>query len=1196
MIFKRIEMVGFKSFADKRVIDFEDGVTAIVGPNGCGKSNVADAIRWVLGEQSSKTLRGSNMQDVIFKGTETRKSLSYCEVSLVFDNTQKTFDLEYDEVVLTRKLYRNGNSEYLINRNPARLKDIIELLHDSGLGKDGYSIIAQGRVTQIINAKPEERRGIFEEAAGIAKFKARKVESERKLDRYRENLTRLNDIFVEVESRIGPLKTQSENAKKFLDLRQNLKHQEVNVYIGQYDSTNEIKQNISNTIDGLDQEISLKENEVDTINKKYNKNMDELQLADINLKNLNEEILNLSLSIQKFSSDNTLFKERLNNIKEQIDKSKITLEAYDKEYSENAETIEQIHIKIDSQKELKQRLEMQVKELTDKYLAVVQELTQSEDANEQANNEMLSAWERLSEIKANLSALNIELEILLKSEKENQEKLISITEKLSQNNGEIETINESVKTVDTDKNKLENDIETNKKQLTDNEFAIKLLERDLQESKTNLQVSKNRKNIISDMQAEFEGYAGSVKRLLQDSNTNSIINKNIIGVVAKLIKVPENLETAIEMALGNALQNIVTKNEDDAKYLINYLKEKRYGRATFLPLTSIKTRSIDGRYQDIFKIKGVLGVANELIEYDRELDKVFAGLLGNTVIANDLETAVQVAKKSNYSFKIVTLEGDIINPAGSLTGGSKKSDVSNLLSRDKEIQRLANEINLLENEIPVKQRELDNLNKEHAVISSELNICVQKLNKINIDFAGVFEKRARFTDFNNRLLEEKYLVEQNIQSANARATEIKTDIESIDELEKTVNNTRLTAGESSKARSVVFDNLKEQKDNYYNSANDLRIKIVATENQLEYLTGEVERLSSANDILQDKIDNEQKTISSNNKIVEDMLSSLGETVDVVKLQKQEQTLNESKKKVSELDKDKIILQKQMIELETERSQLNDVITNLNKKRMAQDVHLQKVDSDLQAMKERIYEEYELTYETCLPLKESGFNVNDGYTQINQIKKEIGKLGSINPNAIEEYAQVCDRYEEMSANIADLQQAESETVQIINDLSKEMLVIFNDQFEKINNNFSKVFRELFGGGNARLELVENEDPLEAGVVIAAQPPGKKLQVLSLLSGGEMALTAIAILFAILKLRPMPFCLLDEIEAALDDANVQRFATYLKRFSQETQFIVITHRKPTMELADSLYGVTMEEKGVSKVVSVKLSDAIKNVQCN
>lgn len=1194
MIFKKIEMAGFKSFADRIEIPFSDGVTAIVGPNGCGKSNVADSIRWVLGEQSSKLLRGKSMQDVIFKGTQKRKSLSYCEVTLLFDNTTKVFNIGYDEVAFTRKLYRDGQSEYCINKNPVRLKDIIDLLHDSGIGKEGYSIIGQGRVEQIISSKPEERRGIFEEAAGIAKYKDKKKEYEKKLEKVRENLTRINDLMSEVQRRIGPLQKQSETAKKYLELKHNLEHHEINTYIYQYESTNDIKEKISNVINGLQEELNLRNDELNKLNIEYVKNMNKFQSLDGEMKALNDQVLKLSLNLQKIESDNTLFNERIGFIKDQIFKSEQIVKDNNAEIVENEGKVAINNVKVDNLKKDLDKLDKELREITNKYLAVIDELSLNEDENEQAKQQVIDALEKLSEIKANLSALQTEKEGLIKQLEFNKTKLESIDSKIKENQEKIDEINAQNSGVDVRKHNLEKQIVDLRQFTADADFKMKLLERNLNESISERKVKMDRKNLISSMQADFEGYAGAVKKLLKDSTQNVALSNNIMGIIGKVIKVPEKLEIAIEMALGNAIHNVVTKNEEDAQSLIAYLKENKYGRATFLPLTSIKPRNVSSDILPYLKEDGVLGVASDLITFDSKYSKAILSLLGATVIANDLQSAVKLSKKINYALKVVTLEGDIINPAGSVTGGSAKSTISNLLSRDREIEELSKEITALNSNISKMENDLNKLSVEYDSSKQKLDSFTAELNKINVDFAGVFEKRARFEEFNERLLEEKTELQNSNKTGKERIEYITTQIASIDELENTVNKNKIVAGETNKARSKAFEDMNAKKEEYFASSNDVKIKIASCEQEMSALTNENDRLNELNEQLRQKSNIEQMLADKNKKTISEILKSLNKEIDISQVEIQEKKLADLREKLSEQESSKKILQERVMEIDANKNELNEKIGAVEKKKVAQEMQLQKVDIDLQNMQDRIYEEYSLTYDTCLQFKVNDYDYKQGHTIINDLKKQISALGPINTNAVEEYKAECERFEYFTEQTNDANKAEAELMQIIEELSSEMLSIFNDKFSKIQANFSQVYSELFGGGHGELLLVEGEDPLSAGVEILAQPPGKKLQELSLFSGGEKALTAIAILFAILKLRPMPFVLLDEIEAALDDANVERFAKYLKRFKQETQFIVITHRKPTMELADNLFGVSMEEPGISKVLSVRLSDAVKNAK--
>ncbi len=1194
MIFKKIELAGFKSFADKKDIIFEDGVTAIVGPNGCGKSNVADAIRWVLGEQSSKMLRGKNMQDVIFKGTEKRKSLSYCEVSLFFDNTTRVFNLDIDEIVITRKLYRSGNSDYLLNNNNVRLKDITDLLHDSGIGKEGYSIIGQGRVEQIINSKPEDRRGIFEEAAGVAKFKAKKRETELKLERVRENLTRQSDIMKEVERQIGPLKKQSEDAKKCLELKHNLRHHEINTYIAQYDSTHDIKQNISNVIEGIQEEIDLRQGDLEKLNKKYTIALEKSQTADQALKELNAEILSLSLNLQKLDSDNAILNERINFIKNDIERSQNSVSENEKEIEKQKNIIEDLNKQIYINKTDLQKLNEKYKKLADEYVTITQELTQNEDASEEANIKVIESLEKLTDIKANFSKLTTERNVLENNVKDIQVKIEALENKFSENEKIIDEINATNAGVDVRKNDLENKVKKYKTTYEDLDLKMKLLDKSLHESTTEYKLKVDRYNLIETMKADFEGYASSVQKLLKASKTNLKISENIVGIVGQLIKVPEKYETAIEVALGNAIHNIVTENEKNAQELIDFLKNNQFGRATFLPISSMKERSIDDKYAFILKESGVCGIASELIKYDSKITKVISSLLGATVITENLNQAVNVAKKTNYGFRVVTLEGDILNPVGSMTGGSKKSSAGNLLSRDRELETLKSDITRLKRDIELQAAELDNLSEDYQKAKENFEINDKALNKLNVDFASVFEKRERFEDFNQRLKQEIDEYNQTLITQQNRIKEITTELDSVDKLESIINSNMSKANETTKNYNSKFDAIKKSKEEIANILSEVRVEIAGKEYTILNLEKEFERITAEINELTYQLTTYNRDIENKKAQIQEIVQANSNKTDLAQIKEQEEDLEECKKQIAQLEEGKKILQETLLEIESNRNTLNQNISALERKKVSQEMQLQKVDIDLQNMQDRIYEEYELTYDTCLQYKVADYDMKEGLSLINDLKKEINKIGPVNINAIDEYKSVCERYEYLTEQTNDALKAEAELVEIINDLSQEMVTRFNDAFNIINQNFSKIFSELFGGGRATLELVDSEDPLEAGIEIQAEPPGKKLQAMTLLSGGEKALTAIAILFAILKLRPMPFCLLDEIEAALDDANVFRFAKYLKKFSQETQFIVITHRKPTMELADRLFGVTMEEPGVSKVVSVNLSDAVKNAE--
>lgn len=1019
MYFKEIKLAGFKSFADKIEIKFDDGITAIVGPNGCGKSNVADAIRWVLGEQSSKTLRGGSMQDVIFNGTEKRKSVSYCEVSLYFNNTDHFFNFEYDDLIITRKLYRSGESAYLINHNPCRLKDIVNLFYDSGIGKDGYSIIGQGKVEEILSNKPEARRAVFEEAAGIAKFKSQKVESERKLERTEERLVRIRDIVGELERQIGPLKKQAETAKVYLELRDLLKDLEVNAFIYQNENLAEERQKISVKLDSVLQEISLKEAELVGLGQKSNECLEDISKIDSVVKELSNQILILTVGMEKQAGEAKLLQERIAHYRDQNQKLELDVINY--------------------------------------------------------NNILLKN--------------TAEQEFKAKRKAELEEKAKAIEE----SSGEYATLIKEFSTLKATETNLMASLKTNENAFND--------------LKSKILVFENRRRLLTEMQQEYEGYAYAVKKLLKEAEKNANVSKKIVGVLASLVKVPQKYETAIEVALGASLQNVVTENEINAKELIYFLKDNGFGRATFLPITSMKPRFISESDKKTLATAGCFGVASGLISYDKKIDNVIQNLLGSTVVVDTLETAVNMAQNSKFSFKIVTLEGDVVNPTGSLTGGSKKSSNTNLISREREIEALS-----------------ENINK----LKIEYN---EKLNLVKKYDAELTQTRQRLEELNTKKNSSE--VKEAVQIA-----EIRTEINAINQ--------------------------------------------------------DFERIKVSVQDAQTKLHDAQTIMSKTNEYIEREQAKIDEIFKSNENVETQAKLNAIKQKQDQQDLEKLKIQERMRQIDAQKEGVMGEINLASEKKYKAEAELTKLETDLQLLAERIQEEYNLSYEDCIPFRREEFDILSSKADIARLKREIQKLGNVNVNAIEDIKVVYDRYDELATQLHDLEQSKEDTLKAINELSAEMSAIFEEKFNQINENFKVTFKELFGGGYAHLELVGSDNILEAGIEINANPPGKKLSGLSPMSGGEKALTAIAILFAILKLRPMPFCLLDEIEAALDDANVERFAQYLHRFSGNTQFIVITHRKPTMELADSLYGVTMEEKGVSKVVSVKLSEAIKNAK--
>lgn len=1191
MNFKQLELAGFKSFADRIQIKFDDGVTAIVGPNGCGKSNVADAIRWVLGEQSSKTLRGSSMQDVIFSGTEKRKSLSYCEVTMTFDNTDRFFNYEFDEIAITRKLYRSGESEYLLNKAPCRLKDITNLLYDSGLGKDGYSIIGQDQVGKILSSKPEDRRSIFEDAAGISKYKSRKVDAERKLERTKDNILKLQLVIDEIERQLGPLKKQADDAKKFLELKEILKNLEVNAYIYQFENANEVKAKISSKLNAISEELELRQAELEEVSQNYTNNMESIETIDKTNERLHENILNLTVSIEKQAGETNVVRERIKFLKEQSKKLELDSLNYDNLISAIKAQIEDRSSHLSETNEKLGLLKANEEDLSRQYLKIVDELNLSEDEAESTQKEMFDALDKLTYIKSNSSRLEAEREASKTSLSEIEERISSLKEKLKQQSEVKDKIQQNLDGLNSENKEQLDVILKGKLEIGAKQDSFSEFQKEIQNCGTKIQVYENRKRILEEMQAEHEGYAGSVKKILKESERNAEFKKRMVGVLASLISVPEKFETAIETALGNALQNIVTKDEQDAKALIEFLKRGQFGRATFLPISSMKTRSLSEQDQKLLKTEGCFGVAKDLISYGKEIESVISNLLGATVIVSNLDVAIKLAQNSKFSFKIVTLEGDVINPQGSMTGGSKKSEAVNLISRDREIKTLGAEIEKLKqffdgsaDKIKNSKQEIENLTKQLEFLTSKQKELEVEIAKENEKLSAVLDLISSYTSEIDALNNSKIIVSNKIEV-------ITKELESISTLEKSVGENKEGANEAIAKRQERFASLREKREEISKSLTELRVEIASLKSEIMGTTQELERLDTQLSESLSKKEEASQELEKNVLAIEQAEELVAWQIENSTSSETRQKLESLKEEQRKLDENKTNLQRELKELEEKRTFLVAEVNKINEKKINEEFKITKVDTDIDTMQDRILEEYQLDYDACLKLRVEDFDLSSGLSEITKIKKEINKLGYINVAAIEDSKILGERYDALAVQVEDLNKAQDELVEIISELSTEMKTRFTEEFNKINENFKITFRELFGGGNAKLELIGSDNILEAGVEIFAEPPGKKLTNNSLLSGGEKALTAIAILFAILKLRPMPFCLLDEIEAALDEANVYRFAQYLRRFSKETQFIVITHKKPTMELADSLYGVTMEEKGVSKIVSVKLSDAVK-----
>lgn len=1185
MFLKRLEVFGFKSFAERLDLSFSNGITAIVGPNGSGKSNVSDAVRWVLGEQSAKQLRGANMADVIFKGTESRKPLSYCEVSLVFDNADKGLDIEYSEVVITRRLYRSGESEYYINRTGCRLKDIVTLFQDTGIGKEGYSIVGQGKIENILSGKQEERRAVFEEAAGIVKFKTRKAEAERKLEHTCENLIRINDIIDTLEERLEPLSSQAEVAKEYLTLREQLRSLEVNFYLVQNELAGQRRQAYNQQLEGIDEEKAEKTEAVNRILEESAGLEEQLLEKEQELSQIRAKLLALTAGSENITGENKVLAERIANINGQLERIKRELESNGQRKKSLEDAING-DTSVEAEKEnaiLVKRKEIAAleQEIAGRDAALNEESRQLEESK----NEMLANINRLSDVKSNISRC----EAMKASIAQRKEKIaISLEQLLMQRVSLKEALGEQTAGTaefDAAKAKItaEKDAWQQKKQQLDAQRST--AETRLSQIRAEVQAASSRLKVLKELKKDYEGFQFSVKKLLTQAEQNAQLKSHICGVLAELISVPQRFEAAIEAALGAAMQNIVTPTEEDAKSLIEFLRRAEAGRATFLPISAIKGRGLDAREASSIQTAGCFGVAAELISYDAKYEGIVKNLLGRTVITEDLDTGIAIARKTAHMLKIVTLKGDVMNAGGSMSGGSMRGKTTSLLGREREIEALLKAVDEKNAEISRIQNELLLLEQKRQDFEEKIEQAQRQIHSMDVNFARDYEKLSSLQNDMQVSLDTENELKLEGEQLEDTLKEIEEELANIARMQGSVETSNTDVQARISARQHEYNKKQLEREKLAQKLTDGKVECAGLEKELDAIKNNAARM-------QELIEGLEKTklhLVGEGKNWEQQLQQ-------AKQEQQESveksaSIQEELQSYTHLEKEseaqREALNAQVKENEEKRRRFEQEIYEAGERRHKIELAVSKVDADLSYLENRIWEEYELTQATAEEFRDPEFKQSGAQTEINRLKKSIGALGNVNVNAIEEYVETKERFDSLTNQRDDLQKAEADLREIIAELMKKMDKQFKEQFALINQYFTKTFSELFGGGRAELKLENGENSLEADIEIVAQPPGKSLQLLSLLSGGERALTAIAILFAMLRLKPTPFCILDEIEAALDEANVGNFASYLRKFSSDTQFIVITHRKPTMEEADSLYGVAMEEKGVSKIVSVKLT---------
>lgn len=1179
MYLKCIEVQGFKSFAHKLRFDFHNGITGIVGPNGSGKSNVADAVRWVLGEQRVKQLRGGSMQDVIFSGTENRRPLSYASVAITLDNSDHQLPIEYEEVTVARKLYRSGESEYLINGSVCRLKDVNELFYDTGIGKEGYSIIGQGQIDKILSGKPEERRELFDEAAGIVKFKRRKNMSVKKLEEERQNLLRVNDILSELEKQLGPLEKQSEKAREFLKKKEELKTYDINMFLLETARIQEhiasLEKNINDTAreldgageryDGMKQEYETVEEQVDLIDESIERAKSQLSETTILKQQLENQIALLKEQIHSARMNDEHYEQRTETIESEMAEREKKLREFEKEQTTiHGQLGERRALESSAREEL---ITVQTRIATftadiEKNKADIMELLSSRASTKAKIQKYDTMLEQIQVRRAQLNQRLLETE----TEAQGQEKLLSGYEE------ELEAISGEIIVLAEQSSQYEEKIEKIQKVLARQTEQFRIGQTAYHREESRLESLKN-------ITERYDGYGNSIRKVMDMRDKE----KGLLGVVADIIKVEKDYEVAIETALGGNIQNIVTADEDTAKRMIGFLKQNKFGRATFLPLTALKAYGGISR-PEALKEEGVVGTADRLVKVDDRYAALAVYLLGRTLVVDHIDHGIAIARKYRQSIRIVTLEGELINPGGSMTGGAFKNS-SNLLSRRREIEEFEKTVRQLKREMDELEVESEKLRTERTGYYDQIEIVKEKLQKayvvqntakMNMEQAGAKIRAARNTS--SDIKEEGQQLERQITDIIDNQESISVELDTSEQLEKQLS-------QKVEEEQVQLDNEREIEAAKQKEAEELHLVCAGLEQKYEFTSQNVTRIreelfkfrEEMKELEENKggtskeIQEKEEKIAELRKTIEDsgdLFTEIGAEIEKFKAQREE--LNQ---------KHKVFLQK--------REELSKHMSELDKEVFRLESQKENYEEASEKQINYMWEEYELTYNRAVELRNENLtDLSQMKKRIQEIKNEIKGLGDVNVNAIEDFKNVSERHGFLKGQHDDLVEAEGTLEKIIEELDIAMRKQFAEQFERISQEFDAVFKELFGGGKGTLKLMEDEDILEAGIRIIAQPPGKKLQNMMQLSGGEKALTAIALLFAIQNLKPSPFCLLDEIEAALDDNNVTRFARYLHKLTKSTQFIVITHRRGTMTAADRLYGITMQEKGVSTLVSVSL----------
>ena len=1184
MKLKKLELYGFKSFAQRTEIVFDEGITGIVGPNGSGKSNIGDAVRWVLGEQSAKTLRGASMSDVIFNGTQKRKPLSYCEVSLVFDNDDHALAMEAAEVMVTRRVYRNGESEYYLNRTACRLKDVVDLFRDTGIGKEGYSIIGQGRIDEILSRKSEDRRQVFEEAAGIVKFKARKEEADKKLQRTLENLERVDDILDELTKRLKPLEEQSRNARVYLELSTELKDLDLNLFLIRSDRARARLSELESELLTVQTILADTESNLTDKTTRRDETQNRIDQLEEAITKARTELMECAEHVHESQKKISALQSRRETRSE--NRQRIVREQ--EEAQERLAEIEKDHVRIQADVEKQHSLIADAEQI----LRATQEAAEKAQAKEKEADAALEAQKaavidqmnRLSDVrndKTRLNTMQAQMETRLTEIEESggalQEQEAALREALIAVEKQLETENQH-------QQQCQEKLAQARQASDEADTAYANLRADVEKQSADMQAAASRHNVLTEMTRDMEGYNMAVRRAMTYAKQRGLTG--VKGVLAQLMTVPQAYETAIDMALGAAQQNIVTDTEETAKELINYLRQNRLGRATFLPMSAIRGKTLYGNERNALKLPGCLGVASELVQCAPEYRGIVENLLGRTVIADNLDHGIPIMRAGNHAFRLVTLEGDVMHSGGSMTGGSAQSKVSNLLSRERELKELTAKLQTGRAELDKCRQELTQRQQTAQEKRQKVSDAVNALHQQEIAVAREQARRESVSaDLNTHL--------QRMQETEQARVQLHQSLEDIRQQLETIEHQRTGAqGDQSamEQKTIEMQNALVKARAEASAENDRLMVRTLQLSDLRHGLSDLERdeahaQQDQAQILREQERREQLLHEMDELDAIDENDMKREEAESARRQK-EQLRQESAAQAIEQRRSQA--QSDLRDILSDMENLHEAYNRDSEKLHKTELAKARIEGDQKNLQNRIWDTYKLTYAGAEEFRRTPFDEKESDRRAAELQGQIRALGTVNVGAVEEYAETKARVDDLTAQQQDLKRAEMDLRELIERLLIQMRSTFVENFSKMQGYFAETFTRLFGGGHAELKLMDPDDPLNCGIEVNAQPPGKKLQLLSLLSGGERALTAIAILFAMLKLKPTPFCILDEIEAALDDANIGYYADYLKEYSKGTQFIVVTHRKGTMERCNSLFGVAMEEQGVSRMVSVSLQD--------